>query len=78
LVAKSLTSGTSSKPLGFNALLQKSDGTAWTPDEGVTATAWTALVAPLADGVPADAKFALTKSDDSKAYFGADYKEISA
>lgn len=78
MVAKSLTSGTSSKPLGFNALLQKSDGTAWTPDEGVTATSWTALVAPLAEGVPADSKFALVKSDSSTSYFGADYKELTA
>jgi len=77
MVAKSLTSGTSSKPLGFNALLQKADGTAWTPDEDVTATSWTALVAPLADGVPAGSKFALAKSDSSTSYFGSDYKEIA-
>lgn len=78
LVGKNLSSGSSSKPLGFNALLQKADGTAWTPDDGVTATAWTALVGTQPEGVPADAKFALTKSDESKAYFGADYKEIAA
>lgn len=82
LVGTALATGTPSRPLGFDAMLLSSDGSAaWQPADGATLqnfTTYTTLVPPPADYPAAQYSVEVTAADNTTTvqYFDADRKAI--